>query len=242
MRNILTQERSNPKTAKSLGRGYETAILHLSPAKTSGYQVCKFATKGCKKVCLNEQGRGGIKIADRENPIQLARKERTRLFFEERDKFAFLLHRDITNLCNRAYKKDLKPAVRLNGTSDLPWERIPLFNGLTVLQSFPNVQFYDYTKDPTRKFNPEPNYHITFSLSEVNEVYALGWLSLGGNVAVVFNTKKAASLPQRWQEWPVIDGDIHDLRMLDAKTPTIIGLRAKGTAKDDVSGFVKEPN
>ena len=65
-------------------------------------------------------------------------------------------------------------------------------------------------------------------------------LASGVNVAVVFNTRKGKALPTTWNSLPVIDGDAHDLRFLDPRTPhgIIIGLRAKGRARKDTSGFV----
>ena len=240
MKTLITPGRANPKTAKSANKGYEIAILHLAPAKESGYNVCQFATKGCKDVCLNTAGRGSWVNGSngQPNPIHTARIERTRLFFEDRAEFARLLRKDIESLSRKALKNRNIPAVRLNGTSDIPWEKVLLYDGKTVMEEFPNVQFYDYTKNPNRSPNPFPNYHLTLSLSETNRLKAQNWLTLGGNVAVVFDTKRGQSLPTLWEQWPVIDGDTHDLRMLDAKEPTIIGLRAKGKAVNDTSGFV----
>jgi hypothetical protein len=66
------------------------------------------------------------------------------------------------------------------------------------------------------------------------------WLRKGGNVAVVFRVKKGQPLPKMWNGYEVIDGDIDDLRFLDKKN-VIVGLRAKGPAMKDTSGFVVEP-
>jgi hypothetical protein len=58
----------------------------------------------------------------------------------------------------------------------------------------------------------------------------------GENVAVVFSSKKGEDLPVTWQGREVIDGDLHDLRFLDGKNK-VVGLRAKGKARKDGSGF-----
>jgi hypothetical protein len=77
------------------------------------------------------------------------------------------------------------------------------------------------------------NYRLTFSRSETNETQCLEVLSRGGNVAVVFRNE----LPTHWKGFPVINGDENDLRFLDPKG-VVVGLKAKGKAKTDTTGFV----
>jgi hypothetical protein len=168
------------------------------------------------------------------------RMRKTRLFFEDAILFADALRADIFRLVKRAAKHDMVPVVRLNGTSDVPWERIKCSNGLTLMATFPHVQFYDYTKRP-RRWNVPPNYHLTFSRSECNDADAMSELSHGRNVAVVFDTRKGAPLPTFWRGYRVVDGDDSDLRFLDGDSvcAVVIGLRAKGRAKHDSSGFVQ---
>jgi hypothetical protein len=74
---------------------------------------------------------------------------------------------------------------------------------------------------------------LTFSRSETNEALAVDVLRNGGNVAVVF----AGVLPSAWQGYNVVNGDESDLRFLDKKN-VVVGLRAKGDAKKDTTGFV----
>jgi len=105
-----------------------------------------------------------------------------------------------------------------------------------IMEAFSTVQFYDYTKHRNRRDLPS-NYHLTFSRSEANNDAALEWLAAGGNVAVVFDTKKGQALPETWNGYRVIDGDLTDLRFLDDKN-VVVGLRAKGPARKDTSGFV----
>jgi hypothetical protein len=246
--------RGNPKIEKGTKRGFLTHILHLAPHKLSGYNVCASATPGCIASCLNTAGRGGMfgvgittgntgqelvdKIHDGSvmNKIQAARIRKTKLYFEDRDNFLALLVADIERSIKYAAKKGLTPVFRLNGTSDVKWENVAIGKHKNIFAMFPNVQFYCYTKHSNRKDLPA-NYSLTFSRAESNENKAIEALSNGMNVAVVFNTPKGKALPDTYLNHPVIDGDKDDLRFLDPKR-VIVGLRAKGKAKTDTSGFV----
>jgi len=220
----------NAKIVKGESEGFLTAILHLAPSNISGYNVCASASEGCKLGCLNRAGRGIYQ------KTQNARIRRTHEFFADVDAFMVRLAKDIRTVTRKAHKMGLTPCIRLNGTSDIPWERIGFSaDGAffpNIMAMFPDIQFYDYRK--ITKFDNIPaNYHLTFSRSEVNEMDAISALHAGVNVAVVF--KK--SLPSRWHGFKVIDGTTHDLRFLDPKN-TVVGLVAKGPARRDTSGFV----
>ena len=80
------------------------------------------------------------------------------------------------------------------------------------------------------------NYHLTFSKSECNDSDVNKVISAGGNVAAVFSTKKADELPESYKGRDVVDGDKTDLRFLD-RDGVFVGLRAKGDARSDRSGF-----
>lgn len=233
----------NPKTAKGEKHGYLTAILHLAPASLSGRNVCSHATEGCRAACLNTAGRGGIGLdADGLNGIQVARIRRTRWLTRDREAFMTQLARDIERHIRTAARHDLKPAVRLNGTSDLPWENLRCGAYRNVFERFPQVRFYDYTKVPARirrRAFGIPNYSLTFSLAESNSAHALDAIAAGMNVAAVFAVKRGAELPQMFMNRPVIDGDLSDLRFTDP-AGVIVGLRAKGRAIGDDSGFVQQ--
>lgn len=228
----------NPKTAKGEAAGYLTAVLHLAPATTGGHgNVCPNATPGCMRSCLNTAGRGGImKAGATSNAIQDARKRRTAFYKLDPKGFEEALAEDIRKLIRKAERKGLKLAVRVNGTSDLP--------GLALALSarFPDVQFYDYTKIPLPWMRQRINYHLTFSRSEANAQDWADALSMGINVAVVFDTPRGKPLPETWAGRVVVDGDKHDLRFLDTTGGNgwgvIVGLRAKGKARKDYSGFV----
>src|SRR5262245_9809695 len=157
---------SNPKTMKGEAYGYLTAILHLAPARLSGYQTCASSTAVCRDDCLNTAGRGGLGLdADGMNVIQRARIAKTRWFFEERALFMRQLERELERFVSYAARADLQPAVRLNGTSDIRWESVRVPDAANILELFPDVQFYDYTKHHNRR-NIPANYHLTFSLAD----------------------------------------------------------------------------
>lgn len=236
---LLTNERANPKVAKSEKLGILTGVLHLAPADLSGYEVCPMRSAGCTAACLHTAG----------NPAYLANKneariKRTKAFFEHREAFMNLLVLEMAKHIESAAKQKMEPAFRLNGTSDIVWEKTK-FNlwpwvgervnlssqNSTVLDLFSDIQVYDYTKRYNRKNLPD-NYHLTFSLNEENQKHALAMLEAGTNVAVVFQGK----LPSKYLGYEVIDGDIHDYRPQDP-SPVIVGLKAKGKARSDDSGF-----
>jgi hypothetical protein len=235
----------NPKILKGMSQGYMTYILHLAPANVSGYETCPKRTAGCTLACLNTAGRGGMfRKGENTNVIQEARKRKTRLFFENRIEFMRLLVADIQLAIKQSSKQAMIPVFRLNGTSDLAWEKYPVVvDGIeynNVFNAFPNVQFYDYTKILGRKVQNIPNYHLTFSAADGNDLDVSRAMSAGMNVAVVFGVPKSQDLPTEYQGRVVFNGDESDLRFLDP-SGVVVGLYAKGKAKKDTSGFVKFP-
>jgi hypothetical protein len=233
----------NPKILKGMSQGYMTYILHLAPASVSGYNTCPKATEGCKAACLNTAGRGGMfKKGETTNVIQQARIRKTQFFFEERNGFMEWLVADIKLGIKQAKKKGMIPAFRLNGTSDLAWEKYAVtVDGVVyknIFEAFPNVQFYDYTKILGRKVKGIANYQLTFSAADGNDSDVYRAIAEGLNVATVFGIKKTLPMPESYNGRPVFNGDESDLRFLDPKG-VIVGLYAKGRAKKDTSGFVK---
>jgi hypothetical protein len=224
----------NPKTLKGTKQGFMTYILHLAPSDLSGHNVCPKATAGCIAACLNTAGRGGMfKAGEVTNVIQKARIRKTLLFINDRAGFLDLLVSDITKAIRQAAKLGLIPVFRLNGTSDLSWEKYKI-EGKTIFQLFPEVQFYDYTKVLNRKVLDIPNYHLTFSKADGNDGDVKKAIKQGLNVAVVFATK---ALPVSYLGMPVFNGDDSDIRFRDPKN-NVVGLYAKGRAKKDTTGFV----
>ena len=224
----------NPKLVKGdkLSDKYLSAIMHLSPINT---RICPYQDIAkCKEACLNTAGRGGIfKKGESTNTIQEARKRKTDLYLNDRDTFMSLLVKDIQAFVRKCERLGKKPCVRLNGTSDIQWELIPVENYANIFDMFSDVQFYDYTKIPTRKVSSIKNYHLTWSYSEANDKYARLFEQVPYNKAVVFH----GGLPRMFKGMRVIDGDTTDMRFLD-KANRVIGLKAKGKARKDTSGFV----
>lgn len=206
----------NTKILKGRERGFIIYGMHLLPGRT-----CDRATTGCLRSCLNTAGHGTYRN------VQEARARKTALFWNDLPNFLDILHEDIKFAIRQAARKRLRPAFRLNLTSDIPWECYG------VPQEYPDVQWFDYSKYHDR--HPCDNYHLTFSRSESlqNHIDAKKWLKRGGNVAVVFK----GELPSEYWGHRVVSGDIDDLRFLDPK-PCIVGLSAKGRAKSDTTGFV----
>ena len=233
---LLTQ--GNAKILKGEKLGYITKGLHFAPANLSGFEVCKWRSKGCTMACLNTAGRGQM------DSIQNARIAKTKLFFEKQFDFLVKLEKEIASTIKSAKKKEMTAVFRPNLTSDIAWESV-FFDEerpQTIFDKFPETQFYDYTKSFMRMAqfinrNPEfpSNYHLTFSRSETNQKLVEMVLEMGGNVAVVFRDQ----LPKTWKGYEVINGDENDLRFLD-KQPCIVGLIEKGLAKKDETGFVQE--
>lgn len=219
---------NNAKTVKGDAKGeYLTAVLYLAPAKTSGYQVCPSATEGCRAACLFTAGRGQMP------KIQEARVKKTVNFFENKEYVISEIYKEMKAFEKKCVIIDRKPAVRLNGTSDINWAEIaPEF-----FKDFPNIKFYDYVKiekTMTKYIDKKlpSNYHLTFSRSELNWDFCLNVLQKNHNVAAVFE-----KIPNKYNGFSVINGDEDDLRFLNP-SGVIIGLKAKGKARNDKSGFV----
>jgi hypothetical protein len=250
---ILATPESNPKVAKNGKMDVLTAPMHLAPYNLSGFQVCAQASAGCAAACLHTAG----------NPVHMAQKDASRkaktvAYFKERDAFMAVLFFEIAAHARKAKALGMECGVRLNATSDLPWECRKLnVNGTDVflMDYFPEVQFYDYTKITKRaiafaKGGMPRNYHLTFSKNEDNDLDCIKVLEAGVNVAVVcslpvYKTAKATgSLPYPYDTPDAIDGDAHDYRPFDGdrrgniRGGLIVALKAKGDAKRDTSGFV----
>jgi len=235
----------NPKTLKGMKQGYNTYIMHLAPGSLSGHNTCPKATAGCLSACLNTAGRGGMfKRGESTNTIQQARIRKTQLFYNDRDQFMALLVKDILLAIKQSKAKGLVPVFRLNGTSDISWEKYPVKMGnvyySNIFEAFGYLQFYDYSKVLGRKVSGISNYSLTFSAADGNDLDVLLARKAGYNIAVVFGIKKTEPMPAEYMGLPVFNGDESDLRFLDPKQ-VVVGLYAKGKAKKDTSGFVKYP-
>jgi len=206
---------------------YLTAIMYLASGDVSGKEVCPKRSPGCSVGCLYTAGRAEVFPT-----VVAGRLRKTKLFHDGRDAFIDTLSMDIARHERRCDKRGVKSAVRLNGTSDIVWEII----APSLFTRYPHTQFYDYTKIPERltgSWKLPSNYHLTFSRSEINERDCRAVLEAGHNVAVVFH----GPMPSEYWGYPVYSGDSHDLRFTDP-SGHVIGLKAKGRAKKDTTGFV----
>jgi hypothetical protein len=227
VKNLMSKGDTNAKTIKN---DLETFILYMAPSDLSGFNVCPFASKGCIKACLNTAGMGIF------SNVQLSRINKTKFWGYNREGFYIQLANELLKIHGKAVKKDTKIAIRLNGTSDINHlDLLIRYSGIDFLDPFyNNLLFYDYTPNPNyiNKYK-NTNYKLTFSRKEDNESKCIEVLNNGGNVAVVF----ANELPKFWNGFEVINGDDTDLRYFDPSN-VVIGLKAKGKAKKDLSGFV----
>jgi hypothetical protein len=229
---LLTTQ--NAKTIKGEDLGYKTLICYMSPHKqnTFGRNLCPKATAGCMASCLFTAGRGAF------SNVKIGRLRKSEFFLSNKELFMEQLVTEIKKAIRN--KKDKNICVRLNGTTDIPFENIKVGGFDNIMSMFPSIQFYDYTKVFARLKKELPkNYHLTFSRAETesNHKETLLALQMGFNVAVVFNVKDETELPSQYQGFNVVNGDMHDLTFLHDKN-TIIGLKAKGMAKKDTTGFV----
>jgi len=216
------------KTIKGRKIGFLTGILYLAPYDLSGVNLCPFAKVAeCHVACLNTAGRGNF------NNVKSARLRKAKLFNDNRGEFFAQLIEDIHKLKAQAKKQNLQAVVRLNGTSDIEWENIKVTGDYTIFNLFSDLQFYDYTKNPNRK-NLPANYDLTFSYSGVKSFIKFNRQALKNNmrVATVFKI-----MPAQFEGREVINGDDHDARFIEDKN-IIVGLKAKGKARQDKTGFV----
>ena len=224
----LLSVNADTKTIKSNKAGFLTGILYLAPYNLSGVNLCPFAkVAGCVDACLNTAGRGNF------SNVKSARLRKAKLFNDNRGEFMAQLIQDIEKLKREAKRKNLQAVIRLNGTSDIEWENIKASEDKTIFELYPDLQFYDYTKNPNRKNLPS-NYDLTFSYSGVDSFIKFNRQALANNmrIATVFKI-----MPSEFLGRQVINGDDHDARFIEDKN-LVIGLKAKGKARKDNSGFV----
>lgn len=231
----------------SYKNGWETYCIYLAPSDMSGHNVCP-NDKWCKQFCLNGSGRnkGDILVrGEQESRINKSRIKKAKLFFENRPLFMEIVVREINRAYNHAKKNNMGFAIRINGTSDLNIESF-IYKGQNLLQIFPNIQFYDYTKCNGYLTIPNryDNYDVTLSYNGYNWNKCKEYLNNGGKVAVVFN----GELPKTFKGYRVIDANGYDMRFLDPKG-TIMGLHYHKTANDyngvnngKYSKFIVDPN
>lgn len=254
------------KAVKASEYGYLNAIHYMAPAATAGVgNLCPQASPECMALCLGQYSGQAAMVADLENGtnnVRESRKAKARLFMHSRAAYLNEIARQIVKVIAKADALGVEPCIRLNGSTDIAFERIRFtvdaktsralaayygdaesceidagyYAGreFTLLSLFPVTQFVDYTKNANRLGKAPRNLDLTLSYSVRNSAECVQALLSGHNVAMVFH----GGLPESFAGFPVIDGDKHDLRHLDAKGGFIVGLSPKGNkAKKDNSGF-----
>jgi len=234
---------SNPKLEKSNKYEVLTKGLAFAPSFISEYNTCNFASLGCGLGCLNFAGHGQEHmLCNGKHNVLIARIVRTILYYEYREQFLKQLHKEIKTFSNYVHNQNIKNntqlicGIRLNVLSDILWEKIDI----TLFNDNPNITFYDYTKNPNRNVSHIPNYSLTFSRNEMNDLYCEQAFNNNMNVAIVFDIKKGYTIPKTFRNKNVLDGDLHDARFLDNNNH-YVGLRKKGNKIDD-TGFVINVN
>lgn len=235
-KNLLST--NNAKTVKGEKLGYTTYIMYLSPytQNSKGINLCSHASEGCAKACLFSSG------AARFDRVQQGKRDKTEWFLDNRVEFLEKLDAEITAIKNKAKHQTTEniPVIRLNGTSDIPFEKFKIRDGKNIFELHPTVQFYDYTKNYIRIEKELPsNYHLTFSMSETNKDKSIELLGKGHNVAMVFGVKKESELPTTYLGYTVVNGDESDLRFLDDKN-VIVGLKYKLLTGKGTAGVNKD--
>ena len=234
VKTLLSDGDANTKLAKSnkYSADYRTYGLSLAPSTQSGFNTCLFATVDCKDACLDNTGLRAVYRA-----IHYGKIAKTVLFFQHREWFLNKLHRELSNKVKNGERKGHAVACRLNVLSDIAWEQFG------IIDEFPTVQFYDYTKDRRRIGAVRPNYWTTFSRSGRNERSTLSALRKGNNVAIVFADSrgpKYTELPQTYKGFEVINGDQTDLRFTD-KRGVVVGLKLKSASHAEYFQALETP-
>jgi hypothetical protein len=228
--NKLLGIEQDAKTKKGKYFGVTTGILYFTPSKGSGVNLCPMAKIAkCEGPCLNTAGRGAM------SSVQVSRLRKTLFYLQYRNEFKALLRKELDRLLRKASKAGMLPACRLNGTSDIRWEQV--IPDIMVEYQKKGIIFYDYTKIPNRDVSKVEGYDLTYSYSGVPEFqpYVQKAVANNSRMAVVFRTENI--IPKEFMGMKVVNGDQHDIRFQEPQG-VISALKAKGKAKQDMSGFV----
>ena len=243
----LGSTKSNPKIVKNTIKGNViTYSISLLQGNLSGYEVCKAALNSpCRALCLGFSGHAKASILAfglKESKVVRARRIKTRLFFEDRDTFMNIMRYEIDKAVQFAKMNDCGFSVRINCMSDIdPCQFRYEDSSRNILDMYPDVVFYDYSKEFDRFYETEiyPNYHLTYSYDGKNWDNCVDMLRKGRNVAVVF---ESPVVPVAWRGYPVIDGTKTDLRYLDEQGGKIVYLLFHRPASAYKSGKYKRPD
>jgi hypothetical protein len=219
---LLDTTGGNAKLKKSdkSSQEYRLAGLSLMPDDI----LCPYRNvAGCAKSCLESAGMGVF------SNVKAGRQRKSDWWHGDRAGFLDKLRKELTNFEKLCKRQGVKAAVRLNVLSDIPWEK----HGIP--QEFPDIFFYDYTKNASRLGKTPSNYELMFSYSNEPAYQKVVVKALRSDVpmSVVFRN----GMPKYYKGRRVIDGDASDLVNVKAGK-VIVGLVAKGKAKKDEGNFV----
>lgn len=218
---------SSTKVELGQGFGYFTSVLYLAPARLSGYEVCGGRSVECTRGCLSHQS-GHLAFH------QAGSIFKTWWFFSDKEDFQAAAIGELHNQMSKAKRKGFKFAIRMNGTSDIPFKKVYQWAQEN------NVQCYEYTKLKSvivRHLDHTDIVHRTFSIDETQAsfVFAKTYCELGGNASIVIpsarKAKAEAIAALQDLDLPIVDGDEHDLRFRDP-VGAIAYLKAKGIPSD----------
>ena len=223
---LLDTTGGNAKLKKSdkSSQEYRLAGLSLMPDDI----LCPYRNvAGCAKSCLESAGMGVF------SNVKAGRQRKSDWWHSDRNGFLDQLRKELTNFDKLCKRQGVKAAVRLNVLSDIPWEK----HGIP--QEFPDIFFYDYTKNASRLGKTPDNYELMFSYSnepDYQKHVAKAW-NTDAPISVVFR----GGMPEHYKGRRVIDGDASDLVNVKAGK-VVVGLVAKGKAKKDDGNFVVDTN
>ena len=217
----LMGRNSSSKIEKGLKENIDSYVLYLSASKNAGFDVCTYASKFCREICLVESGRASMK--QKNGNIHKSRLIKTWLYKFNNKLFNQILEHELNKARSRYIKTGVKFCVRLNGTSDLSFFK-------TIVKN-QDIQFYDYTKDSLTSLNNLSNHHITFSFSGSNIQHCKQALRNGLNIAVPVIKSDFERILNDFKNI-CFNGDITDLRFLDKHKSKICLLSVKGNHKD----------
>ena len=220
----------NSKVAKTAAKENPLGPVRLaSLSMFPDIKVCPASElAGCIKPCLTWSGLAAVY-----DSINKARKARTEYWLSDQSAFLDQLRRELANFQKLCQKQGVQGVVRLNVLSDIQWERFG------IPQAFPKLFFLDYTKLAKRLGKTPSNYKLIFSYSDRPQYakHVKVAKQTGAPIAVVFKN----GMPSQYLGRPVVDGDQSDiLNVLAGRV--VIGLKAKGPAKQDMGGFVVDGN
>ena len=227
------------KLRHSLYHKVSTYGIYLASADLSGFNVCP-NSEYCKDNCLNGSGHNMVDRLSKKGTIDRSRTIKTRLLFANKEVFMRIMIHEIEKERKKAENNGTFFSIRLNCTSDIN-PIVFTLNGKNILEIFPDIQFYDYTKVLNRialakKYS---NYDITWSIdgSEKNREIGLELLKNGGRVAVVYGEN---DMPKTWYGYECCNGDETDYR--PSYIAPVCALKFKKTANNYVNGKFTLPN